>query len=77
MGIWVHPYALRPAVQKVRGEFRFFKEWLRLQQASEWIPHPIWMCANCCGGTFAFIGIDLDPSPSDIGVVCTPMWDTM
>ena len=55
MGIWVHPYTVTPV--RVGVDFRkigawlnpsdVVKSWLRLQKASECIPHPYWMYTKC------------------------------
>ncbi len=60
MGIWVHPYS--DTLLQVGGSFGGFggrpePKWccnvmvekLRLQQASNWIPHPYWMYMKCFG----------------------------
>jgi hypothetical protein len=76
MDIWVHPYTARP-VQVGGGLWGLGADLspsdvvmslLRLQQASDWIPHPYWMYTKyqCCF-VEAIPGLSLDPT-SILGV---------
>jgi hypothetical protein len=79
MGIWVHPYTAIPVEVGAKfGKIGVWANpndvgvsWLRLQEASDCIPHPYWMytmCFStliCCGWAY---GCTLTLIPVQVGV---------